>query len=114
MNTKLTILAVASAVSLSHQAWAQGAKPEGAKADIYGSLRPFSESGKRWGARAGAPRGGASRVPAAAYTGINDPARFRMTAGTSAIGFRGSWEFIEGMKVIWQVESAVPIDGNGP
>ncbi|MBV9949571.1 MAG: porin, partial [Myxococcales bacterium] len=84
------------------------------KIDFYGYLLPFLEYVGTTGATPPGFMGGASQVPAMAYTGINDPARLRMTAGTSALGFRGSWEFIPGLKAVWQVESAVPIDGNGP
>jgi predicted porin len=109
MKTQLTLLAFLSGVSLCARAEA-----ESPKAEIYGYLLPFLEYARTTGATAPGFTGGASQVPAAAYTGVNDPARFRMTAGTSAIGFRGSWEFAEGMKLVWQLESAVPIDGNGP
>jgi predicted porin len=48
-------------------------------------------------------------------TGVNHDRRFRMTSGTSHLGFRGDLP-IAGptLKLIWQVESPIPIDGEGP
>src|SRR5688500_9124222 len=51
--------------------------------EVYGSLLPFLEYVGTSGATAAGYMGSATQVPAAAYTGINDPGRLRMTAGTS-------------------------------
>jgi predicted porin len=37
-----------------------------------------------------------------------------MTVGTTNIGFRGTLNLFENLKVTWQVESGVPLDGDGP
>jgi predicted porin len=82
---------------------------------IYGTLIPFFENVETSGATTSAPVGGASQVPGAAYTGINDSARNRLTVGTTNIGFRGTEDLGNGLKAIFQVESGVPIDGTaGP
>ncbi len=59
-------------------------------AEFYGTLLPFTEYVNSSGATRAGYAGKASQVPAAAYTGVNDPGRLRMTAGTSGVGFKGS------------------------
>ena len=88
--------------------------PSGFRLEIYGAFLPFLEYVSTAGATPSGLAGGASQVQGSLYTGINAPARFRMTAGTSAIGFRGRLELLPQLQVIWQVENAVPIDGEGP
>jgi predicted porin len=74
--------------------------------EVYGTLLPFVES---------VGTSGATQVPNGLYTGINHERRVRMTAGTSHIGFRGEWGIAEDLlKLVWQVESPTPIDGEGP
>jgi predicted porin len=46
------------------------------------------------------------------YTGIDAPARLRMTAGTSHFGIRGGMPLHPEFKVIAQLETAFPLDGN--
>jgi predicted porin len=82
--------------------------------EVYGTLYPFTEYVGTSGATAPGHANGASQVGAGAYSGSNDRGRLRMTAGTSNLGFRGSLTIVDELKVIWQVENAVPIDGNGP
>lgn len=86
--------------------------------EIYGTLVPFLEVAHTTGAT---PMGmfmpnttGASQVGAAAYTGINSPTRGVMDPSTSNIGFRGGVELMNNLSVVWQVESAIPIEGTGP
>ena len=64
--------------------------PSGFRLEVYGALLPFLDHVSTGGATAPGFTGGASQVQDSLYTGINAPARFRMTAGTSAIGFRGT------------------------
>ena len=52
---------------------------------MYGTVMPFLESVKTTGATA-APGRPAHPGPAAAYTGVNDPRRTRITVGTSQLG----------------------------
>jgi len=83
--------------------------------EIYGTLVPFLEYGHTTGATTAAMAtpgtSGASQVAAMAYTGVNQPARFRMDAGTSNLGFRGGLELSPYVSVTWQVESGVQLEG---
>ncbi|NTV76065.1 MAG: porin, partial [Holophaga sp.] len=84
---------------------------------IYGTLLPFLDNVQTSGATApglSPATGGASLVPASAYTGINLPTRNRITSGTSNLGFRGSLPVSGDLKVIFQIESAVSPDGDAP
>jgi predicted porin len=84
---------------------------------LYGTLHPFLENFRTDNAT---PRGltpetgGASQVIAADYTGENLPNRFRITSGTSHIGFRGELRLGERVRAFFQVESAVNPDGDHP
>ena len=84
------------------------------KVEFFGALLPFIERVGTSGATPSGFTGGASQVLDSAYSGTNGPARFRMTAGSTGLGFRGTFELFEQLKLTWQVESGVPIDGNGP
>jgi predicted porin len=84
---------------------------------VYGTLLPFAENTGTSGPTApglSPAAGGATQVPGSAYTGIALPNRLRMTSGTSNLGFKGSLQLSERLRVIWQVESAVSLDGDGP
>ncbi len=84
---------------------------------IYGTLLPFLDSVQTTGATApglSPATGGASLVPASAYTGVNLPSRNRITSGTSNLGFRGSFAVSGDVKVVFQIESAVSPDGDAP
>jgi hypothetical protein len=109
-------VSVTTAAAAQTPLTAEKDKEKGPKvtAEFYGTLLPFTEYVNSSGATRVGYAGKASQVPAAAYTGVNDPGRLRMTAGTSGVGFKGSLEIVENLKLIWQVENAVPIDGNGP
>jgi predicted porin len=82
--------------------------------EFYGALLPFLEYVTASGATPIGFTGGASQVVDSLYTGINAPWRLRMTVGTTNIGFRGTLNLFENLKVTWQVENAVPLDGEGP
>jgi len=84
---------------------------------IYGTLLPFVENIQTTGATApglSPATGGASLVPAAAYTGLNLPSRNRITSGTSNLGFRGAYQLDGNLKIVYQIESAVSPDGDAP
>ncbi|HTN54246.1 MAG TPA: porin [Anaeromyxobacter sp.] len=84
---------------------------------IYGTLLPFLDDVRTLGATPAGlspASGGATQVPGTAYTGANLPARFRISSGTSNIGFKGSLTLSDQLKVIWQVESSVSPDGDPP
>ncbi len=83
-----------------------------ADVEIYGILVPHLEYIDTEGATELGSRPTADQVPNAAFTGIDEPARARMTQGTSHLGFRGSVDVLgDALKVIWQIESGVPLDG---
>jgi predicted porin len=85
----------------------------GADIEIYGTLVTHVELIETTGATPLDRRAGARQVPDAAFTGLEEPGRLRFTQGTSHIGFRGSVDLLgEDLKVLWQIESGVPIDGD--
>jgi predicted porin len=85
----------------------------GADVEIYGTLVPHLELIETRGATPLAARGGATQVPDAAFTGLDEPGRLRLTQGTTHLGFRGTVDLAgEDLKVVWQIESGVPLDGD--
>lgn len=84
--------------------------------EVYGTLLPFLEYVGTTGATPlGTESSAPNLVPTSTNTGINHDFRFRMTSGTSHFGFRGDLPVAdEWLKLIWQIESPVPIDGEGP
>jgi predicted porin len=84
--------------------------------EIYGTLLPFLEYVGTTGATPlGTESTAPNLVPTNSNTGINHDFRFRMTSGTSHFGFRGDLPVADDwLKLIWQIESPVPIDGEGP
>jgi len=95
---------------------APDAAESGPKMEVYGALLPFFEYVGTSGAT---PQGTVSTAPNVVgngqISGRNHERRFRMTSGTSHIGFRGDLPIAgEDLKLIWQVESPAPIDGEGP
>src|SRR5690349_5848222 len=83
-----------------------------ADVEIYGTLVPHLELIETTGATPLSERAEATQVADAAFTGIEEPSRLRLTQGTSNIGFRGTVDVLDDLKVIWQIESGVPIDGD--
>jgi predicted porin len=82
---------------------------------VYGTAMPFLDNARTSGATQGAPTDRPNQVPASAYTGVNDLARYRITVGTSAWGFRGTEDLAPGLKAVWQLESGFQLDQNtGP
>jgi predicted porin len=83
--------------------------------EMYGTVMPFFENGKTSGATSPAPADRPAQVPAAAFTGADDPSRWRMTVGTTAWGFRGYEDLSPNLRAVWQLESGFQIDQNtGP
>lgn len=114
MKSGTILLALAGACALPWNLSAQASDLQ-----IYGTFLPFLDHVKTSGATApglSPANGGATQVPASAYTGDlgNLPARNRMTSGTSNLGFRGSYKVSEDLKIIWQIESAISPDGDAP
>jgi predicted porin len=107
MRLTRTALAAATAAALASAAHAE--------VIVYGTVMPFLDDARTSGATQGAPSERPSQVSAAAYTGVNDPARGRITVGTTNLGFRGTEELGPGLKTVWQLESGFQIDQNtGP
>lgn len=83
--------------------------------EVYGTLIPYVESVGTYGATPINTPSEAYQVQTAQFSGIDHAQRFRMTSGTSQIGFRGRWPIApSAFELIWQVESPAPIDGEGP
>lgn len=88
------------------------AQPISADVEIYGTLVPHLEYIGTEGATPLSGRSNATQVSDAAFTGADEPYRGRLTQGTSNLGFRGSVDLAgEALKVVWQIESGVPLDG---
>jgi predicted porin len=82
---------------------------------IYGTFLPFADNARVVNPTPPGYGSGASLVPAAAYTGAAVPQRFRLTSGTSNLGFKGGLDVLgEDLQVFFQVESAVSPDGDAP
>jgi len=121
MRTLATLGLLATAALSTSAAAAADPPPPGEAKDVpdmevYGTLLPFFENVGTSGAT---PQGTTSPAPNlvgnALFTGVNHDRRFRMTAGTSHLGFRGDLPIAgDYLKLIWQVESPTPIDGEGP
>jgi porin-like protein len=80
------------------------------KVDFYGTLLPALEYVGTSGATDAGTASNANQV--AAYSGRNEPYRFRMTAGTSNIGFNGSVGVVpDWLTLVWQIESGAQVDG---
>lgn len=79
---------------------------------MYGMGMPFFDHAQTDHSTRPAPANRPSTLPASVYTGNVDPSRERITVGTSNWGFRGSESLGGGWKVVFQLESAFPIDQN--
>lgn len=129
MKSALTLLVLVSTVALVRPAMAQeppkvpeaapqrGKAPEGKmkpSLELYLTAVPFLEFVDGSGQTERdyvAPPGhiGTSQV---AYSGVDSPRRFRMTTGTSQFGVRATLPLHEQFKIIGQLETAFPLDGN--
>jgi predicted porin len=80
---------------------------------IYGTLVTFVDNIQATGASTSAANSNA--LVTVSGTAANVPARTRITCGTSNIGFKGDYQTpVDGLKVFWQVESSVSVDGDQP
>ncbi|HTV17564.1 MAG TPA: porin [Polyangiaceae bacterium] len=109
MQKVLVALIALAANGLAARASAAGIA---ADVEVYGTLVPHLELMDTNGATSLSDRASATQVADAAFTGIDEPARLRLTQGTSHLGFRGTVDVLDDLKVVWQVESGVPIDGD--
>ena len=108
MKAKKCLLAAALALAGSAQA--------ASIVEMYGTVFPVFDIAVET-KNATTPAPGAAERPsmltAASYTGANDPRRTRITAGTSAWGFRGYEDLAPGLRAVWQLESGFQFDQNG-
>ena len=82
---------------------------------VYGTLQPFLDNFRTSDATLpglSPANGGASQVPPEAYTGEDLPNRFRITSGTSNIGFKGEIKLGPHISAFFQVENYVNPDGD--
>lgn len=111
---RLAILgSMATAIVYASSASAEA--DEGVDMDVYGTLMPYFENVGTTGATPIGSMSTAYQVQSGNFTGINHERRFRMTSGTSHIGFRGFVPIAgDDLRLVWQVESPAPVDGEGP
>lgn len=116
MRTTATLGLMASAIIYASPALAEDSFTDNINVEFYGTLLPFFENVGTSGATSSVGfQTQTSLLSNAAHTGINHERRFRMTSGTSNLGFRGDFPIAgDTLKLIWQVESPAPIDGEGP
>jgi predicted porin len=108
----IALLVAAGGLAVSLPALAQ----EG-EVSLYGNLHPFLDNFRTHDATPeglSPDTGGATQVIADDYRGENLPNRFRITSGTSHIGFRAELKLNQQISAFMQVESAVNPDGDHP
>lgn len=86
--------------------------PGKAQVEIYGGFIPFAETVRASGATTPAPSPRPNQLAATAFTGANQPARGRLTVGTSHIGFRGAIGIADDYQALWQIEAGAALDGD--
>src|SRR4029079_14273530 len=82
---------------------------------VYGTLQPLVDNFRTSDATLpglSPANGGATQVPPKAYTGEDLPNRFRITSGTSNIGFKGDIKITKHLSAFFQVEKYVNPDGD--
>jgi len=79
---------------------------------LYGTLLVELDNVKADGASTGAST--APLMTGTTYAPVNVPARNRVSGGGSNIGFKGGTRLSSDLKVIWQMESAIQLDGDTP
>jgi len=116
MRRLATLGLMASAIIYVSPAAAQDGPDDEISVEFYGTLLPFFENVRATGATSPLNFNSRSEIaPNGVHSGVDHEARFRMTSGTSNIGFRGHFPIAgDTLKLIWQVESPTPIDGEGP
>lgn len=83
--------------------------------ELYGLVFQFAERAETSGATSPAPPASERPSQRSSYTGVSDPARNRISAGTSNLGVRGSEDLGGGVKLVFQLESGFSVDGSpGP
>jgi predicted porin len=109
MTTRASLFVLAASTFACAQAHAQS------EVIVYGVAMPFLENVKTTGATGAPPSERPTMLASSAYTGVNDSSRWRMSSGTSNLGFRGYEQLGAGLRLVWQLESGFQIDQNtGP
>jgi len=110
---KMLRLVAATAGAVACGALAQSGPPS--VVEMYGTAVPFIDSAETTGATTTVPANKPNQLGAAAYTGVNDARRQRISVGTTNWGFRGYEQLGPQLRAVWQLESAFQIDQNtGP
>jgi predicted porin len=80
---------------------------------VYGTLIAWADNIQATGASTSTSASNA--LVNVSSTAANVPARNRISCGTSNIGFKGDFQTpVDELKVFWQVESSVSVDGDQP
>jgi predicted porin len=82
---------------------------------LYGTIQPFLDNFRTNKATNPGPspaNGAATQVPPEAYTGEDLPNRWRITSGTSNIGFKGEIALSRHVSAFFQIENWVNPDGD--
>ena len=108
MNKRMLFGLVAGSLLLSMPGQAQEATWQ-----LYGTLIAFGENLQVTGATT-TPSAANSMVTSIAPTTANVPGRNRITCATSNLGFKGGLKLGPELSLIWQVESAISVDGDQP
>ena len=106
---------IAAISALGGLALSASASAQEAQVSLYGAVQPFVDNFRVSGATPeglSPDTGGATQVSADYYTGDNLPDRFRMTSGTSHIGFRGEVRLTDHLSAFFQIENWVNPDGD--
>lgn len=116
MRRLATLGLMAGAIMNVSPAFADESFTDNVNVEFYGTLLPFFENvGTSGATKSTGFVTGTSLLSVDQHTGVNHERRFRMTSGTSHLGFRGDFGIAgDNLKLIWQVESPAPIDGEGP
>ncbi len=129
MKNTLALMVLTSTALLSAPAAAEEAKPAPAakppgvakapedkiaSVELYVNLLPFVEYVNATGPTREGFREGPDHIgiAVATYNGVRPAPRLRMTSGTSHFGVRGSLKLLPQLKVLGQIETAMPIDGD--
>jgi hypothetical protein len=93
---------------------AKKAEDKIASVEVYVNLLPFVEYANATGPTREGFQEGPDHigVSVAVYNGVHPAKRIRITSGTSHFGVRGSLKLHPQLKVLGQIETAMPIDGD--
>lgn len=109
MISRRTLYLAAGLLAVAATARAQ----EKPSVTIYGTLIAFADNVQASDASTHATDG--NSLVTVLPTATNVPSRMRITCSTSNLGFKGDFKLKgDNLKLIWQVESSVSVDGDAP